>query len=177
MLLEETVGAKFTSVLGYQGSGDTDMAVEKGEVVCRAHNISAHFGREPFDSWHKKGFDRHIVQTGRKRDSNLRETPTLYELMDQYKTNELSRRAAQVILAGGEFGRPVVATPGVPVERLNILREAFAKSMKDPELLADAKKSKMDVDPSTAEELQASVKEVMEQPREVIERVRKFLGN
>jgi tripartite-type tricarboxylate transporter receptor subunit TctC len=177
MLLEETVGAKFTSVLGYQGSGDTDMAVEKGEVVCRAHNISAHFGREPFDSWHKKGFDRHIVQTGRKRDPNLRETPTLYELMDQYKTNELSRRAAQVILAGGEFGRPVVATPGVPVERLNILREAFAKSMKDPELLADAKKSKMDVDPSTAEELQALVKEVMEQPREVIERVRKFLGN
>jgi tripartite-type tricarboxylate transporter receptor subunit TctC len=97
--------------------------------------------------------------------------------MDQYKTNELSRRAAQVILAGGEFGRPVVATPGVAIERLNILREAFAKSMKDPELLADAKKSKMDVDPSTAEELQASVKEVMEQPREVIERVRKFLGN
>jgi tripartite-type tricarboxylate transporter receptor subunit TctC len=77
MLLEETVGAKFTSVLGYQGSGDTDMAVEKGEVVCHAHNISAHFGREPFDSWHKKGFDRHIVQTGRKRDPNLRETPTL----------------------------------------------------------------------------------------------------
>jgi len=73
--------------------------------------------------------------------------------------------------------QPVVATPGVPVERLNILREAFAKSMKDPELLADAKKSKMDVDPSTAEELQALVKEVMEQPREVIERVRKFLGN
>ena len=60
---------------------------------------------------------------------------------------------------------------------MNILREAFAKSMKDPELLADAKKSKMDVDPSTAEELQALVKEVMEQPREVIERVRKFLGN
>jgi tripartite-type tricarboxylate transporter receptor subunit TctC len=176
MLLEETVGAKFTSVLGYQGSGDSDMAVEKGEVVCRAHNISAHFGREPFDSWHKKGFDRHIVQTGRKRDPNLRETPTLYELMDQYKTNELSRRAAQVILAGGEFGRPLLATPGVPVERLNILRAAFAKSMKDPELLADAKKGRMEVEPSTAEELQALVKEVMEQPREVSERVRKFLA-
>jgi len=41
------------------------MAVEKGEVVSRAHNVSAHFGREPFDSWHKEGFDRHIVQTGR----------------------------------------------------------------------------------------------------------------
>jgi hypothetical protein len=126
---------------------------------------------------HKKGFDRHIVQTGRKRDPNLPETPTLYELMDQYKTNELSRRAAEVVLAGGEFGRPLVATPGVPAERLTILRVAFAKSMQDPELLADAKKSKMDVDPSTAEELQALVKEVMGQPKEVIERVKKFLRN
>ena len=118
------------------------MAVEKGEVVCRAHNVSAHFGREPFDSWHKKGFDRHIVQTGRKRDPNLPDTPTLYELMYQYKTPELSRRAVQVILAGGEFGRPLVVTPGTPPERLNILREAFAKSM-NPELLAEAKKSRM----------------------------------
>jgi tripartite-type tricarboxylate transporter receptor subunit TctC len=89
----------------------------------------------------------------------------------------LSRRAAQVILAGGEFGRPLVATPGTPRERLNILREAFAKSMKDPELLAETKKSKMDVDLSTAEELQALIKEVMEQPKEVNERVKKFLGN
>jgi len=97
--------------------------------------------------------------------------------MDQYKTHELSRRAAEMILAGGEFGRPLVATPGVPAEKLTIMREAFAKSMKDPELLADAKKSKMDVDPSTAEELQALVKEVMGQPKEVIERVKKFLGN
>ena len=135
------------------------MAVEKGEVVCRAHNVSADFGREPFDSWHKKGFDRHIVQTGRKRDPNLPDTPTLYELMDQYKTPELSRRAVQVILAGGEFGRPLVVTPGTPPERLNILREAFAKSMKDPELLAEAKKSRMDVDPSTAEELEALIKD------------------
>jgi tripartite-type tricarboxylate transporter receptor subunit TctC len=177
MMLEETIGAKFNSVLGYQGSGDTDMAVEKGEVVCRAHNVSAHFGREPFNSWHKKNFDRHLVQSGRKRDPNLPETPTMYELMDQYKTPELSRRAAQVILAGGEFGRPLLATPGTPQDRLNILRDAYFKALKDPELLAEAKNAKMDVDPSTADELQALLKEVMNQPKDVIERVKKLLGN
>jgi tripartite-type tricarboxylate transporter receptor subunit TctC len=177
MLLEETVGAKFTSVLGYQGSGDTDMAVEKGEVVCRAHNVSAHFGREPFTSWHKKSFDRHLVQTGRKRDVNLPDTPTLHELMDEYRSPELSRRAAQVILAGGEFGRPMLATPGTPPERLTVLREAYAKALKDPELLAEAKHAKMDVDPSTADELQGLVREVMNQPKEVMEKVRKLLGN
>ena len=68
-------------------------------------------------------------------------------------------------------------TAGTPPERLNILREAFAKSMKDPELLAEAKKSRMDVDPSTAEELEALIKEAMSQPKEVNERVKKLLGN
>jgi tripartite-type tricarboxylate transporter receptor subunit TctC len=71
----------------------------------------------------------------------------------------------------------LVVTPGTPPERLNILREAFAKSMKYPELLAEVKKSKVDVDPSTAEELKALIKEAMSQPREVNERVKKLLGN
>ena len=176
-ILEETTGAKFNVVVGYQTATDVDLAVEKGEVICRSLNVSAHFGREPFNSWHKKGFDRHIVQTGRKRDPQLPDTPTIYEIMDQYKAPELSRRAAQVILAGGEFGRPIQVAPGTPPERVNVLREGFARALKDPELLAEAKKGRMDVDPSTGEELQALVKEVMDQPKEVIERVKKILGN
>jgi tripartite-type tricarboxylate transporter receptor subunit TctC len=67
-VLEETVGAKFNTVLGYAGGTEIDLAVEKNEVVCRAHSVSAHFGREPFDTWHKRGFDRHLVQTSRKKD-------------------------------------------------------------------------------------------------------------
>ena len=53
-ILEETVGAKFNSVLGYAGGTEIDIAVEKGEVVCRAHSASAHFGREPFDPGTRK---------------------------------------------------------------------------------------------------------------------------
>ena len=83
---------------------------------------------------------------------------------------------AQVILAGGEFGRPMLVTPGAPAERVRILREAYSKAMKDPELLAEAKKARMDVDPSTGEELQALVTEVMDQPPEVVGRVKKLLG-
>ncbi len=76
-VLEQTMGAKITNVLGYAGGTEIDIAVEKGEVICRAHSISAHFGREPFDSWHKKGFDRHLVQTSRKRDSRAADVPTI----------------------------------------------------------------------------------------------------
>jgi len=176
-LLEETTGAKFNVVVGYPGGSEVDLAVEKGEVICRGHNVSAHFGREPFNNWHKKGFDRHMIQTARKRDPELLDTPTVYELMDQHKTNDLSRRAARVILAGGEFGRPMVTSPSTPLDRVNVLREGFAKALKDPELLAEAKKGRMDVDPSTGEELQALVKEVMDQPKEVIQRMKKILGN
>ena len=176
-LLEDAIGAKIQTVLGYPGGSEIDMAVEKGEVVCRAHNISAHFGREPFDTWHKKNFDRHIVQTGSKRDSRMPDVPTVNELFEQYKTPDAIRRVAQVLLAGGDFGRPMMVTPGTPAERIKILRAAYDKAMKDPELLREAEKGKMDVDPTSGEELQALVNKVMDQPKDVLARVKKMLEN
>ena len=176
-LLEDAIGAKFNTVLGYPGGAEIDIAVEKGEVVCRAHNISAHFGREPFNSWHKKDFDRHIVQTGGKRDARLPDTPTIYELFDEYKSSDVSRRVAQVMLTGGDLGRPMLVTPGTPAERLKILREAYLRSFKDTELLVETEKAKMDVDPTPGEELEALIKKVMDQPQEVTERVKKMLAN
>jgi tripartite-type tricarboxylate transporter receptor subunit TctC len=176
-ILEDSIGAKFNIVLGYPGGSEIDIAVEKGEVICRAHNISAHFGREPFNSWHKKDFDRHLVQTGRKRDKNLPDTPTIYQLFDEYKASDVSRRVAQVILTGGELGRPMMATPGIPPERVKILREAYARALKDPELLVEAEKNKMDVDASSGEELEEMIKKVMDQPKEVTDRVKKMLEN
>jgi tripartite-type tricarboxylate transporter receptor subunit TctC len=176
-LLEESIGAKIQTVLGYPGGSEIDMAVEKGEVVCRAHNISAHFGREPFETWHKKNFDRHIVQTGAKRDAQMPDVPTVNELFEQYKTPEITRRVAQVLLAGSDFGRPLLVTPGTPSERINVLRAAYMKAFKDPELLREAEKGKMDVGPTPGEELQTLVNKVIDQPKEVVARVKKMLDN
>ena len=176
-LLEETLGAKFNVVLGYQGGREIDLGVERGEVVCRAQDIQSHFGREPFDTWHKTGFERHLVQDPKTRDSRLPDTPTIWELMDQYKTPPVSRRLAEVILASSEIGRAMMAPPGTPPDKVKILREAYAKALRDPELLAEAKKGRMDADPSPGEELQELAKTVIEQPPEVIERVKKLLGN
>jgi tripartite-type tricarboxylate transporter receptor subunit TctC len=176
-VLEETVGAKFSTVLGYAGGTEIDLAVEKGEVVCRAHSMSAHFGREPFDTWHKRGFDRHIVQTSRKKDSRAADTPTLHELFEQYKVPANGRRVAQILLAAGDFGRPMMVTPGTPEERVKILREAYIKTLKDPEALAEAKQGRMEVDPASGEELETLVKEIFDSPPEVVERVKKILAN
>jgi len=176
-ILEEMVGAKFNSVLGYAGGTEIDIAVEKGEVVCRAHSTSAHFGREPFDTWHKKAFDRHLVQTSRKRDSRAADVPTTHEIFDQYKVSANNRRVAQIVLAAGDFGRPMMVTPGTPPDRVKILRDAFVKTLNDPEAVAEAKKSRMDVEPTSGEELESLTKEIFDSPPEVFERVKKILGN
>ena len=173
-LLEETVGAKFTRVLGYKGGSEVDLAMERGEVVCRATRITVHFSREPFLSWDKKGFDRHLVQAGNKRDARLPEVPTLLELMDKYKTPEVGRRFARVVLAGDELGRPMVAPPGVTGDRVKTLRAAYSSALKDADLIGEVARSRLDMEPSTGEEIQALYKELMNQPREVIERVKKL---
>ena len=176
-VLEETVGAKFNNVLGYAGGTEIDIAVEKGEVICRAHSASAHFGREPFDTWHKKSFDRHIIQTARKRESRAGDTPTIHEIFEQFKVSANSRRVAQAVLAAGDFGRPMMVTPGTPPDRVKILREAYVKTLNDPEVLVETKKGRMDVEATSGEELESLVKEIFDSPREVLERVKKLLAN
>jgi tripartite-type tricarboxylate transporter receptor subunit TctC len=87
-LLEETVGAKFNVVSGYQGGNEIDLAVERGEIQCRSLSSEAYFSREPFHTWRKNNFARVLVQGGRKRDERLPDAPTLYELLDKYKAPE-----------------------------------------------------------------------------------------
>ena len=70
-LMEETLGTKFEIVLGYQAGQDVDLAVERGEIVCRAFTITAYLAREPFISWRKRGFVNELMQTGAKRDPRL----------------------------------------------------------------------------------------------------------
>jgi tripartite-type tricarboxylate transporter receptor subunit TctC len=176
-LLEETVGARFTIVLGYQGGGPIDLAVEKGEIHCRAMTIESFMAREPFHTWRKNNFVRSIVQSGRKRDARLPETPTIHELMDQYKTPDEGRRVASVILAGGAFGRPMVGPAGIPADRLTILRAAAMSALKDPELKVEAEKRNYEVDPVDGRDMERLAKEVMSQPPVILERMKKILGD
>ena len=175
-LFEETLGIKLNLITGYTGGPDVDLAIERGEVHCRSISTTAFFGREPYITWGKKGFVRPLAQTGKKRETSLADVPTLYELMDQYKTPETVRRLATVMLASNIFGRPMLTPPGVPAERVRILREAWNRTVKDTEFLAEAKKRRWPVAPVAGEELESLAKEVSAQPPEVIQRLKKFLG-
>jgi tripartite-type tricarboxylate transporter receptor subunit TctC len=177
-LLEETLPPlKIQTVLGYPGGAEIDLGVERGEVICRGMTASPFFGREPFMTWRKKNFVRVLLFTGKKRHPEAPEAPTIREIFDQEKVPEASRRVADVILAAEDFGRPIMAPPGTSAEHTKILRAGFAAAIKDPELLNEAKKSKMEVDPVSGEELEQLAQKIIDQPPEVLARVKKLLAN
>lgn len=173
-IFEETLGAKLQEVRGYPGGVEIDLALEKGEIHCRGTGITTHFAREPYFTWHKTGFDRHILQTGNKKDPRLPDAPTLLELMDKRKTSNFSRSVARAMLVSATLGRPIITTPGTPADRVALLREAIAKTLKDPAVVEEAKKSRLDLEILAGTEVEAQIRDVMGQPKDVIERVKKL---
>ena len=167
---------KLNTVTGYQGGSEIDVAVERGEIVCRGMDIPPHFGREPFDSWHKKGFDRHILQGGPKRDPRMGDAPTLFELMDQFKTPERDARASR----GSLWQAAILADPcslarqsaGSDKNNARSLRQGDAR----PRLDRRSQKKANGHGAHPGEDLQTLMKELMNQPRDVIDRVKKVLA-
>jgi tripartite-type tricarboxylate transporter receptor subunit TctC len=176
-LLEEAFGFKFRVISGYPGGAEQDLAMERNEVQCRAITIDGFFGREPFRTWMKNGFVRVLLQTEQKRHPNLPNVPTISELMDQYKVTDSKRRLVNSYLGIWGFGsRPIVSTPGIPVDRLKILRDAFMKMFKDPDLLDEMKKRNWQAEPVAGEELEALAKEVVNQPPDVAAALKRILS-
>ena len=175
-LIEEVAGVKFAIVTGYPGAAEIDLAMQKGEVQCRAGSLEGYFGSEPTRSWSKSGFTRVLVHGSPKRDPRLPDVPTVNEILDKRKASDVTRRLAVVLMAPDSIGRPLIAPPGLPADRLAILREALMKSLNDPEFKAEAQKRNWEVEPVTGNELEAIAKKVVVQPPDVVERMKKVLA-
>jgi tripartite-type tricarboxylate transporter receptor subunit TctC len=96
--------------------------------------------------------------------------------MDQYKTQQAGRNLATLVLAAGDFGRPYVMPPNTPPQQVKIIRDAFEKVLKDEEAIAEATKKKLEIDPSSSDELAKLAKEVTSQSPDVIARMKKLLA-
>jgi len=175
-LFEETLGTKFALRMGFEEGPDTDAAVERGEVQCRALTIDGFFSHEPYPTWIRKEIVRIVLQTGNKRDSRLPNVPTLYEVMDEFKTTTANRNLAKLVLASSDFGRPFVAPPGLATSQLKLFRDAYNKAMKDPGLLMEARQSPLEINPTTGQELEGLAKEVIAQPKDLVARMNKLMG-
>jgi tripartite-type tricarboxylate transporter receptor subunit TctC len=102
--------------------------------------------------------------------------PTIHELMNEYKTPATTRSLVTAILASGDLGRPFLTPPGIAADRLKVLRDAFRKTLSDPGFLADVKARKLEADPDYGEDLETIAKDVIAQPREIVERMKKLLS-
>ncbi len=175
-LFEETLRTKFNLKMGFEEGPDTDAAVERGEVQCRALTIDGFFSHEPYPSWIRNNVVRIVLQTGAKRDARLPNVPTIYEVMDEFKTTASNRALAKLVLASSDFGRPFVGPPGMAPAQVKLFRNAYARAMKDPGLLTEAKKTPLEIQPTTGQELETLAKEVTAQPKDLVARMNKLMG-
>jgi tripartite-type tricarboxylate transporter receptor subunit TctC len=173
--LQDVFGLKLVVVPGYQGAADANLAIEKGEMQCWCGSVQAYFGSEPGRTWAKTGFVRVLTQGGQKRHSNLTDVPTIWELFDKHKVGDLHRKLAKILVLPDEMGRPFFGPPGIPADRLKILREAFVKIMNDRDFIADAKKKGLEPSIMTGEEIEALGRELGTVPPEVMQRLRPLL--
>jgi tripartite-type tricarboxylate transporter receptor subunit TctC len=173
--IEDALGAKIQVVLGYPGNRDVEVAIERGEVQCYAITKEA-FLREPGRGWLKRGFVRVLVQGGQKRDPLFADAPTIYELMERHKTPDTVKRFAAVLLSPGAMGRPIIAPPNLPADRLKVLRDGYAKMVADPDFLAETKKREWEVEYISGEELEAMAKKAVVQSPETVDRLKKMLS-
>ena len=160
------LGTKFKLIMGYKGSNAAMMAVERGEV--EGHSTSWTAVKVAHPEWRPNKLIKIIVQFGLKRHSEMREIPTVVELA---RTDE-QRQILRAVMAATEIGTSFFTSPGVPADRVQALRRAFDATMKDPEFLAETKKTRLDINPITGEDLQKQVVEVSSLSPEMLEKVR-----
>jgi hypothetical protein len=106
----------------------------------------------------------HLVQWGAKRDASLPNVP----LMTELARNEAERKVFALLSSTVIVGRPILTTPDVPADRLAALKDAFAKAMKDPNFLEEAKKLNLEINPLYADEMQKLINDVIATPPDVV---------
>jgi hypothetical protein len=111
------------------------------------------------------------VHGAAKRDSRLPDVPTVFEIMERRKAPDVTRRLASVLMSPDLIGRPLIAPPGIPADRITTLRDALVKALNDPEFIAEAQKRGWEVEPVSGQELESIAKKVVVQPPDVIERM------
>ncbi len=163
--LNGLLGTKFKLVAGFPSSSDVFLAMERGEVDGICESLDSVTGKRP--DWIKTGRVVILVQGGVEPNHELKGVPFVVDLG---RTAE-EKTAIEFLYAGQGIGRPFVAPPDMPADRLQLLRDAFDKTMKDPEFIEDAKKQKLDIDPVSGVQLEALIKKIYATPKDVVAKV------
>ena len=160
--LNNVLGTKFKIIVGFP-STSIDLAVERGEVDGRGSAQLSYY-KTVRPQWVSENKLTHLVQWGSKRDPDLPDVPLLTELA----RNEAERQVFALLSSTVIVGRPILTTPDVPADRLAALKDAFAKTMQDPNFLEEAKKLNLEINPLYADEMQKLINDVIATPPDVV---------
>jgi tripartite-type tricarboxylate transporter receptor subunit TctC len=168
--LNTILDTKFKIIEGYKGNPDITIAAERGEIMGRTgwfvSGMLATQGPEVAN-----GKIRVLVQLAAEKHPALPDVP----LIGDFIKTDKQRDELMFSLSWYEAGRPFVAPPGVPEDRMKILREAFMKMVKSQEFQDEAKKMSLDVSPMTGEQVQQLAERLYETPKPMVERVRAIM--
>ena len=164
-VLSELLGMKFKLVGGFPASSDVFLAMERGEVEGICESLDSIKIRRP--DWIATKQISILFQGGAEPNPELKGVPFVLDLA---RSGE-QKQAIEFLYAGQGIGRPFVAPPDLPANRLKMLRDAFNATMKDADFIADAKKSKLDLEPEDGEHLTALIMKIYATPKPIVDRV------
>jgi tripartite-type tricarboxylate transporter receptor subunit TctC len=156
------LGTKFKVITGYAGTSAVNIAIESGEVQAMGRSTYYGFASQRPD-WIRHKKVTMLVQFGFTRQPELLDVPLLTELVQ----DEQSKQIAAMISLPTSIGYSHWLAPEVPADRAMALRQAYVAALKDPALLAEAKKLNLEVVPKTAEQLQALIQQTSATPQAI----------
>jgi tripartite-type tricarboxylate transporter receptor subunit TctC len=170
-LINRVAGTKFKPVSGYPGGTELNLALERREIDgrCQSWNsIKATRG-----DWLQEKKLTVLIQASPGKNTELPQVPSILDIAP----TDQDRAAIKLAFAEQEMGNPFIAPPGVAPEVLKTLRDAFAQVMKDPEFLADAKATKIDVEPVPGEEMQQIIENAFNAPAPILTRAKELIAD
>ena len=167
-LYKNVFGAKVKLVTGYPGTNDVALAMERGEIdgFC---GLSWSTLKSIHPDWLNNKSINIIVQAGLKKEPQLHDVPLAIDLA---RTQE-QLQIVKLVLVSQEMARPFAAPPGLPADRRTTLLGAFEQTMKDPAFLAEARTQGLDIDPVSANDIDALLAEVSATPKDVTDKAAK----
>jgi tripartite-type tricarboxylate transporter receptor subunit TctC len=168
-VLNDLLGYRFKLVSGFRSSADVFLAMERGEVDGICESLDSIKQRKP--DWIPNKVVNVLLQAGSQSRPELKDVPNVLALA----RNAEEKQVLEFLYAGQDIGRPFVAPPDLPPERLRMLRDAFNATMKDPEFVADVKRSKLDLEPEDGEHIAALIAKIYATPKPIVERVGKLI--
>lgn len=162
-IMNNILGTRFKIVAGYPSSAEIGLAMQRGEVEGRAGNNFNSLEVENGD-WLKNGTIRLIAQVGLQRDAEFPDVP----LISDFAKTDAERQILRLFSTDVVIGRPFLTAPGVPLERVALLRNAFDEMLEDKAFLAECAAAGVDVKPVSGDAIQAIVAGLVHTPADII---------